>query len=74
MILPVDWNGIAQRGGAATNFQLIPGDRIYVKADHWIAADSWIGKRLSPFERVFGATLLGSEMINSISGRNSRNN
>jgi polysaccharide export outer membrane protein len=68
--LPVDWNSIAQAGGTATNYQLMPGDRIYVKADHWIAADSWLGKRLAPIDRVLGATLLGSETVNSIRNRN----
>jgi polysaccharide export outer membrane protein len=31
--LPVDWTAITQQGMAATNYQLIPGDRIYVKAE-----------------------------------------
>jgi polysaccharide export outer membrane protein len=65
-ILPVDWCGIAQRGATETNYQLMPGDRIYVKADPWIRGDAWLAKRLSPIERLFGATLLGSETVNSI--------
>jgi polysaccharide export outer membrane protein len=69
-ILPVDWVGIAQRGATGTNYQLMPGDRIYVKADHWISTDAWIGKRLSPIERIFGATLLGSQTVNSIRNKN----
>src|SRR5262249_47338611 len=31
-ILPVDWIGITQHGIATTNYQIMPGDRIYVKA------------------------------------------
>ncbi|MBX9628573.1 MAG: polysaccharide biosynthesis/export family protein [Gemmataceae bacterium] len=31
-VLPVDWAGITQRGETATNYQLLPGDRLYVKA------------------------------------------
>jgi polysaccharide export outer membrane protein len=65
-VLPVDWCSISQHGGTATNWQLMPGDRIYVQADHWISADSWIAKRLSPIERLFGAALLGSQTVNSI--------
>ncbi len=65
-VLPVDWVGLVERGGTATNWQLMPGDRIYVKADHWIHTDSWLAKRLSPIERLFGATLLGSQTVNSI--------
>jgi polysaccharide export outer membrane protein len=30
--LPVDWVGITQQGQTATNYQLLPGDRLYVKA------------------------------------------
>ena len=65
-ILPVDWCGIAQRGEAATNYQVFPGDRIYVNSDRWIARDSWLAKRLAPIERLFGVTLLGSSTVNSI--------
>jgi polysaccharide export outer membrane protein len=68
-VLPVDWCGIAQRGGVDTNWQLMPGDRIYVKADHWISTDTWLGKRLNPIQRLLGTTLLGSETVNSIRNR-----
>ena len=29
-MLPVDWCGIVQRGNTSTNYQLMPGDRVYV--------------------------------------------
>jgi polysaccharide export outer membrane protein len=29
--LPVDWRGITEQGVTATNYQLFPGDRVYVK-------------------------------------------
>ncbi|MDY3562843.1 sigma-70 family RNA polymerase sigma factor [Gemmata sp. JC673] len=31
-ILPVDWSGITTKGITHTNYQLLPGDRIYVKS------------------------------------------
>jgi polysaccharide biosynthesis/export protein len=31
-ILPVDWKGITRHGVTATNYQLLPADRLYVKA------------------------------------------
>jgi polysaccharide export outer membrane protein len=31
-VLPVDWVGITQHGVTTTNYQLLPGDRLYVKA------------------------------------------
>jgi polysaccharide export outer membrane protein len=66
MILPVDWCSIVQRGCAATNYQLFPGDRVYVKADPLIRTDSFLAKFLSPVQRVLGTTLLGSSTVNSI--------
>jgi polysaccharide export outer membrane protein len=65
-ILPVDWIGITQHGATATNYQVLPGDRIYVKADRWRSADTFIAKVLSPIERLFGVTLLASQTVNSI--------
>jgi polysaccharide export outer membrane protein len=72
-ILPVDWCGITQRGEGATNYQIFPGDRIYVKADKWIKADSWLAKRLAPIERVLGTTLLGASTVNAIKGNTGGN-
>jgi polysaccharide export outer membrane protein len=65
-ILPVDWCGITKRAEAATNYQVFPGDRIYVDSDPWIKGDTWLAKRLSPVLRGFGATLLGASTVNTI--------
>jgi polysaccharide export outer membrane protein len=65
-ILPVDWCGITQRGCAVTNYQIFPGDRVYVKADPLIRTDSFLAKFLSPVQRVLGTVLLGSSTVNSI--------
>jgi polysaccharide export outer membrane protein len=66
LILPVDWRGITQLGSAATNYQLYPGDRIYVQSNALIRLDSRLAQFLAPIERVLGATLLGSSVVNSI--------
>jgi polysaccharide export outer membrane protein len=66
MILPVDWCGIVKNGSAATNYQIFPGDRVYVNSDARIRADSALGKLLAPAERVLGTVLLGSSAVNSI--------
>jgi polysaccharide export outer membrane protein len=65
-ILPVDWCGIVRNGSAATNYQIFPGDRIYVNSDARIRTDSALGKFLAPVERVLGTVLLGSSTVNSI--------
>ncbi len=64
-ILPVDWQAIVQCGKTATNYQLLPGDRIYVKAQPLIKFDAMLGLVLGPVERAFGVTLLGQETIRS---------
>jgi polysaccharide export outer membrane protein len=71
--LPVNWVAITQCANTSTNYQVLPGDRIYVKADRWIAFDQKLSKVLSPIERALGVTLLGSETVNSIRNRNTSN-
>jgi polysaccharide export outer membrane protein len=66
LILPVDWCGIVKNGSAATNYQIFPGDRVYVNSDALIRTDSALGKFLAPVERVLGTVLLGSSTVNSI--------
>jgi polysaccharide export outer membrane protein len=68
-ILPVDWVGITQHGITTTNYQIMPGDRIYVKAQRLIAIDNALAKIISPIERLFGITLLGASSVNQINGR-----
>jgi polysaccharide export outer membrane protein len=62
----VDWRGITQDAVTTTNYQLLPGDRIYIKADPMIAADTFIAKFTVPMSRLFGVTLLGNGTVNSI--------
>lgn len=62
----VDWRGITQDAVTTTNYQLMPGDRIYVKADPMIATDSFIAKFTVPMSRLFGVTLLGNGTVTSI--------
>ena len=68
-ILPVDWIGITQHGVTYTNYQVMPGDRIYVKAQRLVAIDRTLARVLAPIERIFGITLLGSSVVNQIKGR-----
>ncbi len=65
-ILRVDWKAITKQGNPATNYQILPGDRVYVCFDPWVAADSQIAKMLAPIERIFGVTLLGSSTVRAL--------
>jgi polysaccharide export outer membrane protein len=62
-ILPVDWDAITHGASTATNYQLMPGDRIFVAEDPFLAANSFVNKIINPVERIFGFTLLGSQTI-----------
>jgi polysaccharide export outer membrane protein len=65
-VFPVNWCAMTMYGDTSTNYQLMPGDRLFVMSQKIIAADNWLGKVLAPAERVLGITLLGSEAVNSI--------
>jgi polysaccharide export outer membrane protein len=64
-ILPVDWRAITEAGSTATNYQLFPGDRVYVAANPLIAFDNWLSIALAPVERILGVTFLGVNTVNS---------
>jgi polysaccharide export outer membrane protein len=59
-ILPVDYLAITRGAATDTNYQLLPGDRVFVGIDPWVALDGHIAKVTSPIERVFGTLLLGT--------------
>jgi polysaccharide export outer membrane protein len=65
-VLPVDWIGVTQVGAMNTNWQVMPGDRIYVQADKMRTFNNNLSKFLEPVERLLGVTLLGSQTVNSI--------
>jgi len=65
-VLCVNWTAITQWGDTTTNYQVMPGDRIYVMAQRIIRADTILAKALAPIERLFGITLLGAQTVNAI--------
>jgi len=67
-VLPVDWQAIATQGVSATNYQLLPGDRLFIAEDNLVALDTRIAKILAPVERIFGFSLLGAGTVTRFSG------
>lgn len=65
-ILPVNWKEITRGGATATNYQLMPGDRVFIAEDKMLAFDTIVSKVLQPFERMVGFTLLGTQTIQQI--------
>jgi protein involved in polysaccharide export with SLBB domain len=62
-ILPVDWVAITRGGAPATNYQLLPGDRLFIAHDESTALTAYIGKIMSPIERVIAFGSMGSSTI-----------
>jgi len=65
-LLHVDWRGIAEGAQTCTNYQLLPGDRLYVKADRFVTFDTNFAKITAPFERILGFTILGNGTVRSL--------
>jgi polysaccharide export outer membrane protein len=57
-ILPVDWSAVSMRADPRTNYQLMPGDRVFVAEDDLVAYDNQIAKTIAPAERIAGVILI----------------
>lgn len=67
-LLPVDWQAITATGSPATNYQVLPGDRIFIAEDKLVALDTSLGKIFAPIERVSGFILLGVNTVGRLTG------
>jgi polysaccharide export outer membrane protein len=67
-ILEVEWEDITALGQTATNYQLMPGDRIYIQADKLIALNNTIEKMVAPIERLMGVSILGFNVVRNSKG------
>jgi polysaccharide export outer membrane protein len=65
-ILPVNWEDISQGASTATNYQIMPGDRLFIAQDPYRAFDSKLSKITAPIERIFGIVSLGTAMAQRI--------
>jgi polysaccharide export outer membrane protein len=62
-VLPVNWKAISEQGNTDTNYQLFPGDRIFVKAYPLVAANNRLSRVIAPLEQLLGVTLLGAGTV-----------
>jgi polysaccharide export outer membrane protein len=65
-VLPIDWQAITKQADATTNYQILPGDRLYVAQDHLVNLDNRFAKFFSPIERLMGVTLLSTNTVQRI--------
>ncbi len=56
----VNWRSITADGVATTNYQLLPGDRVYVQAGDLIATDNFLAKVIAPVNRGPRLSAFGS--------------
>jgi len=71
-ILPVDYDAITRGAVTATNYQILPGDRIFIAEDNVMALTNFINKMVAPLERAAGITSLTTSTIRNLQtlGRN----
>jgi polysaccharide export outer membrane protein len=68
-ILPVDWKAITQLGVMTTNWQIMPGDRLYLQAEPIRRFDNTLAKYLLPMQRLLGV----AQQVNVLRNNNSTN-
>lgn len=72
-ILPVDWRAVSECGDTVTNYQLMPGDRVFIAAYPLVRVDNALARVISPVERMFGITLLGTSTVTTIRNSSRQN-
>ena len=50
--LPIDWDAIAAGGQTKTNYQILPGDRLYIVDDSLVAMNNYLDFFINPVERL----------------------
>jgi len=69
VLLPVDWVDVTAYGKPDTNYQLLPGDRVFVQEDRFTSLDGTLAKVFAPFERIMGFSLLGASTATRFYGK-----
>ena len=69
VIFPVDWVDVTAYGKPDTNYQLLPGDRVFVVEDRFLSLDGTLAKIFAPFERIMGFSMLGASTATRFYGR-----
>lgn len=75
-VLPVDWCGVTQRGRTGTNYQLLPGDRVYVMGQPLSRFDTEFARVIAPLQRTLGLSIYGASAYQTFQqlGRNNGTN
>ncbi len=73
-ILPINWDAIVMGGDTTTNWQIFPGDRIFIDSDPFLWFNNTLTKIFAPIEQLLGVTLLGATTFEALNGNLFTNN
>ncbi len=62
-ILSVDWDGITGHAATATNYQIFPGDRLYIGQDPLVTQSNLCSKKTAIIERLNGVVGLTTSTL-----------
>ncbi len=65
-VLPINWEEITRGASTATNYQLMPGDRLFIAEHNYARFSGVVTTPLRPFESTFGAVSLSTSTLNRI--------
>jgi polysaccharide export outer membrane protein len=65
-VLPVDWDAVTRRGETATNYQILPRDRVYIGGDRLMTTTNLLSKKTAPIERAMGVISLATSTVQGI--------
>ena len=65
-VMPIDWSAITQGASTATNYQLLPGDRLFIAQDEMVTLNNMVNKVVAPFERLMGFMGLDASTVRNL--------
>jgi polysaccharide biosynthesis/export protein len=65
-VLPVNWAAVAHGGVTDTNYQIMPGDRVYIVDDRMVIINNFVTKLTDPIQRLLGVESLGLDTTRSM--------
>lgn len=65
-IMPVDWEAVASGASTETNYQILPGDRVFIAADKPTVLATMVGQIVGPAQEVAGYLSLQRAAISSL--------
>jgi polysaccharide export outer membrane protein len=62
-VLPIKTREVLGHASVATNYQLLPGDRVFIQEKSMLRAEAVLAKVTQPFERILAFALLGANTV-----------